>query len=99
MDPYFSILMFIFAAALLLYAALLAITKNYNLLPYRSRISVEPKDPEKYTVQLAKVIAIVALAIVAGAAVAMLSFAAGAIVMIAGVAAAIRIGTKIVKNE
>jgi hypothetical protein len=70
MDYGFSILMFIFAAALLLYAAVMAITKDYNMLPYRSRVSVKPKNPEKYTVQLAKAVALVAAAIAAGAAIA-----------------------------
>ncbi len=99
MDNGFSILMLIFAAALLLYAAILAITKDYKMLPYRARVSVEPKNPKKYAVQLAKVIALTALAIAAGAAVSLWSMAAGAILMIAGVIASLWAGTKIVKNE
>ena len=57
-----SILMFIFAGALLLYAGLMAVTKDYNLLPLRARVSVKPKDKKAYTFQLAKVIALVAAA-------------------------------------
>ena len=91
--------MFIFAAALLLYAAIMAITKDYNMLPYRSRVSVKPKNPQKYTVQLAKVVALVAVAIAIGAAIALWNFAAGGAVMLVGVIAAIWAGTKIVKNE
>ena len=46
----FSILMFFFAGALLLYAALMAITKDYNILPFRASVSVKPKNPKKYMV-------------------------------------------------
>ena len=99
MDNGFPILMLIFAAALLLYATILAITKDYKMLPYRARVSVEPKNPKKYAVQLAKVIALTALAIAVGAAVSVWNMAAGAVLMIAGVIAALWAGTKIVKNE
>ena len=99
MDNGFSILMFIFAAALLLYAAALAITKDYNMLPYRSRVSVKPKNPKRYAVQLAKVIALAAVAIAVGAAVALWKPTAGAVVMIVGVAAACWAGTKIVTDR
>ena len=98
MDSGFSILMFIFAAALLLYAIILAVTRDYKMLPYRSRVSVKPKDPRTYTLQLAKVIALVSVAIAAGAAVALWNQPVGGIVMLAGVIAAIWAGTKIVKN-
>ena len=98
MDHNFSILFFIFAAAILLYAALLAITKDYRMLPYRTTVSVKPKDSKQYTFQLAKVVALVGLAIGAGAAVALWNMAAGAIVMIAGTIASLWLGTKIVKN-
>ena len=59
MNPY-SIIMFCFAAALLLYAADLAITKNYNLVA--RNWAAKPKDEKAYTVHLAKIIALVALA-------------------------------------
>ena len=98
MDHNFSILFFIFAAAILLYAALLAITKDYRMLPYRATVSVTPKDSKQYTFQLATVVALVGLAIGAGAAVALWNMAAGAIVMIAGTIASLWLGTKIVKN-
>lgn len=69
MDHNFSILFLIFAAGILLYAAILAIAKDYNLLPYRAQVSVKPKNPNKYTVQLSKAVALAGLAIGAGAAV------------------------------
>ena len=67
MDHNFSILFFIFAAAILLYAALLAITKDYRILPYRAQVPVNPKDPKSYMTQLSKVVALVGIAIGAGA--------------------------------
>lgn len=99
MDHYYSIFMLIFAAALLLYAILLEVTKDYNMLPRRATISVKPKDPKKYTVQLAKVVALVAAAIAAGAVVSLWNGLVGVAVMIAGTIAMIWAGTKIVKNE
>ena len=99
MDQYASIFMFIFAGAILLYALFLAVTKDYKMLPYRARISVKPKNPKKYTVQLAKVVALVAAGIATGAGVGLWNMAVGAIVMVVCVIAAIWFGTKIVKDE
>ena len=98
MDHNFSILFLIFAAAILLYAAILAITKDYNLLPYRAQVSVKPKNPKKYTVQLAKVVTLVGLAIGAGAAVSLRNTGIGVVVMVGGTIGAIWYGTKSVKN-
>ena len=98
MEHGFSILMFIFAAALLLYAALMAITKDYNMLPYRARRSVKPKNPEKYMVQLTKIVALAALAIALGATVALWDMAVGAAVMVAGVILVLWAGTKIIQK-
>ena len=99
MDNGFPILMLIFSAALLVYAGILAVTKNYNLLPTRATISVKPKNPKAYTVQLAKVIALAAVCIAAGAGIAFWNPLIGAIVMIAGVAVSCWAGTKIVKDK
>ena len=46
MEYGYSILMGIFAGALLLYAGLMALTKDYKMLPYRARTSVKPKNPK-----------------------------------------------------
>ena len=56
----FSILMFCFAGALLLYAGLLALTRDYDLIPrgYATR----PKDKTAYALAFAKAIAVTALA-------------------------------------
>ncbi len=61
MDNGFSILMFLFSGALLLYSALLAVTKDYSLIPRSSAVSVKEGDKKRYTLRLAKVIALVAL--------------------------------------
>ena len=98
MEHAFTILMFIFAGAILLYAALMAITKDYNLLPFRARVSVKPKNPEKYMVHLAKIVALVAIMIAVGAAVALWNAAVGAAVMAVGVVAALWCGPKIIKK-
>ena len=98
MEQGFSILMFIFAGALLLYAGLMALIKDYKMLPYRARQSVKPKNPKKYMVQLAKIVALVAAMIAAGAAVALWNGAVGAVVMVVGVVAVLWCGTKIIKK-
>lgn len=98
MEHAFSILMFIFAGAILFYAALMAITKDYRMLPYRSRVSVKPKNPERYMVQLAKIVALTGGAIALGAAVALWNNAVGAVVMLVGVVLALWAGTKIIRD-
>ena len=98
MEQGFSILMFIFAGALLLYAGFMVLIKDYRMLPYRVRQSVKPKNPEKYMVQFAKIVALVAVMIAVGAAVALWNAAVGAVFMVAGVAAALWCGTKIIKK-
>lgn len=98
MDYGFSTLMFIFSGAILFYAALLAITKDYNLLPYRSRVSVKPKNSKEYTFQLAKVVALTAVAPAIGGSVGLINQMIGLIVMLAGFVIAIWAGTKIMKK-
>ena len=62
MEYGYSILMGIFAGLILIYAGLMALTKDYKMLPFRARVSVQPKDEKRYMKQLAKVVALVALA-------------------------------------
>lgn len=99
MNHYFSLFMFIFTAALLLYAVILAITKDYKMLPLRSRLSVHPRNPRKYTVQLAKAIALVAAAFAVGAIVSLWNGLAGLGVMILGLIVTIRLSTRIVTDR
>ena len=98
MENGFSILMFFFAGALALYAAIMAITKDYNILPVRAQIPVSRENPEKYMLQMAKITALVAIAIALGAAISLWNWLAGLIVMLLGVIGAIWAGTKIIKK-
>ena len=98
MEHGFSILMFIFAGALLLYAGLMALTKDYNLLPLRASVSVKPKNPKAYTFALSKVVALVAAGPALGGLVGLWNGMAGVVALIAGVAVCIWLGTKLMKN-
>ncbi len=96
MDHNFSFLLLIFAALILLYAAIMAITKDYRMLPARG--FVKPKNPKKYMLQLSKAVALVGMAIGVGGAVSFWKVGIGIVIMIGGTIAAIWYGTKIVKN-
>ena len=98
MEYGYSILMGVFAAALLLYAGLMALTKDYNLLPLRARTSVKPKDPKRYMTGLAKVVALVSLSPALSALAGLWNMAAAMIVLIAGFILFLWIGTRIMKN-
>lgn len=99
MEYGYSILMGIFSGALLLYAALMALTKDYKMLPFRARTSVKPKNPQKYMTQLAKVVALVACAPALSALAGLWNMVAALIVLIGGVIMFIWVGTKIVRND
>ncbi len=95
MEYAYSILMGIFAAALLFYAGLMALTKDSNMLPYRSRQSVKPKNPKAYMTQLAKVVALApALSAIAG----LWSLLAALIVLLAGLVGFLWLGTKLMRG-
>ena len=96
--PPVSILLLIFSAALLLYAGLMAVTKDYKILPYRSQVSVKPKNPKAYMAQLAKVVALVAAVPAAGALAALWNGIAAAVVLIGGLIVTLWLGTKIMKK-
>lgn len=98
MEYGFFILMFIFSAAILLYAGLMAWTKDYKILPFRARVSVKPKNPKRYMTQFAKVTALVAAAPLLSGLVGLWNLLAALIVLIVGFVAFIWIGTKIMKN-
>ena len=99
MEYGYSILMGIFAGALLLYAGLMALTKDYKMLPYRARTSVKPKKPKKYMTQLSKVIARVACSPALSALAGLWNMVAALIVLIGAGVLFIWLGTKIVHNE
>lgn len=98
MEYGYSIIMAIFACALLIYAGLLALTKDYQMLPFRARQSVKPKDPKKYAVQLAKVIALVAASPALSALAGLWNLIFAVIVLIGSMVLFIFLGTKIMKN-
>ena len=98
MEYAYSIFMGIFAGAILLYAGLMALTKDYKMLPYRARQSVKPKDPKKYAAQLAKVIALVALSPALSALTGLWNFTAAMVVLIGSMIVFIWLGTKIMKD-
>ena len=97
MPPY-TILMLLFAGAILLYAGLMAITKDYNMLPYRARQSVQPKDKKQYAFQLSKAIALTAFAPALSGLAGIWSDVGAGIVFVAVLILSIWLGTKLMKG-
>lgn len=98
MEYGYSILMGIFAAMILLYAGLMALFKDYRMLPYRARVSVKPKDEKKYMTQLAKVTALVASAPALSALAGLWNMMAALAVLIGGSVVFIWLGTKLMRD-
>lgn len=98
MEHGYSILMAIFGGAILLYAGLMALTKDYKMLPYRARVSVKPKDEKRYMVQLAKVVALTALSPLLSALAGLWNMTAALIVLIGTGILFIWLGTKLMRN-
>lgn len=98
MEYGYSVLMAIFSAALLLYAGLMAIFRDYRMIPMRARVSVKPKNEKKYMAQLAKVIALVALSPALSALAGLWNPIAALIVLILSAILFIWLGTKLMKN-
>ena len=98
MEYGYSILMAVFAAAILCYAGLMAIVKDYKMLPYRARVSVKPKDEKRYMVQLSKAVALVALAPALSALAGLWNMLAAMIVLIAGTVFFIWLGTRLMRG-
>ena len=98
MEHGYSILMGIFAAAILLYAGLMALTKNYKILPVRATQSVKPKDEKRYMTQLSKVVALVALSPALSALTGLWNIPAAVVVLLASAVLFIWLGTKIMKG-
>ncbi|MBR1731447.1 MAG: hypothetical protein IJ725_03320 [Ruminococcus sp.] len=98
MEYGYSILMGIFAGALLLYAGVMALFKDYKMLPFRTRTSVKPKNEKEYMKQLAKVIALAACSPALSVLVGLWNIAAALVVLIASGVLFIWLGAKLVKN-
>ena len=90
--------MLIFSAAILLYAALMAVTKDYNLIPIRARVSVKPKNKKKYTFQLSKAVAVAGVVPALTGVTAIWSGIGAGIVFVGGMILALWLGTKIMKG-
>ena len=98
MDYAYSVLMGCFSAAILIYAGLMALTKDYKMLPLRSRQSVKPKDPKRYMTQLSKVVAIVALSPALSSLVGLCNTTVAFIVLLVTMIIFIVIGTRFMKD-
>ena len=98
MEYGYSILMSVFSAAILLYAGLMALTKNYKILPVRATQSVKPKDEKRYMTQLSKVVALVALSPALSALAGLWNMTAALVVLLVSAVLFIWLGTKIMKG-
>lgn len=99
MENGYSVIMLIFSGALLLYAGLMALTKDYTLLSLRVRRAVKPKHRKQYMVMLAKIIALVAISPALSALVGFWNIWVALVVLVAGTAAAIWMGIRLTKQE
>ena len=100
MDKAYSILMWVFSGGLFLYALVLFIFKDTELIPKSDKAKIT--DKKTYAKQFAKVIALVALAPMLSGIVGFLGgffMIPAVIVLIGGVIAAIIIGIKIMPKE
>ena len=91
--------MICFSGAMLIYAGIMAVTKDLNMLQRRYRESAEMKDKKAYAVKLAKILAITAAAPALGGLVGFLSPLAGSIVIIAALPLCIWLGVHITRND
>ena len=98
MEYAYSILMGIFALAILAYAGLMALTKDYNILPVRAQQSVKPKDPKRYMTQLAKVVALVSLSPALSALAGLWNTVVAFVVLIGSMILFILLGTRIMRG-
>ena len=96
MNP-FSILMFIFSGALLIYAGLLALTRNYNMIP--RGYAANPADKRTYARAFAKTMAVVALAPLNGGYFALFSPMLGAVMLALSFIACIKIGADVFRKS
>lgn len=98
MEYGYSILMGIFSGLILIYAGLMALTKDYKMLPLRATVSVKPKNEKLYMKQLAKVVALVALAPALSALTGLWNMIAALIVLVVSAIVFIWLGTKIMRG-
>ena len=95
MEYGYSVLMAVFSAALLLYAGLMALFKDYKMLPMRARVSVKPKDEKRYMLRLAKMIALAAASPALSALIGLWNVPAAFVVLLVSAVLLIWLGTRI----
>ena len=88
----FAIIMFVFSGAILLYAGVLALTRDVGML--RRRYAAKMTDPRAYALKVAKVLAIVALSPALSGAAALFSAMAAVIVFVVSLVVRIWLGVK-----
>ena len=98
MEYAYSILMGCFSAGILIYAGLMALTKDYKIIPFRARQSVKPKDEKKYMIGLAKVVALSAISPALSALTGLWNVPAAVAVLIVSMVLLIWLGTRIMKD-
>lgn len=98
MEYGYSILMGIFSGAILIYAGLMALFKDYKMIPLRSRQSVKPKNPKQYSLSLSKVLALTSLSPALSALMGLWNLPLAFIVLIVSMIVFIYLGTKIMKG-
>ena len=90
--------MLIFAIAILLYAVILAATKDEKMLPLQVQASLRRKNRKEYIFRLSKCIAIVSLAPAAAAVVGIWSDIGMLITFVAALVVCLWIDTKMMKG-
>ena len=92
----FCILMLIFSGAVLLYAGLLFLTKDYNLIP--RGYATAPKDKKAYTMAFARMMAVVAMAPLSAAIFGMLNLTLGIVMFPISLGVCIWLGSQFFRN-
>ena len=94
MEYAFSVFMFCFGGAILLYAGIMGLTKDIGMIPFRYRHVVKMKDKKAHAVMLAKILSLTAIAPFAGGLAGLLSPMLGMVVLIVSFIVCIWIGVK-----
>ena len=87
-----AIIMFVFSGAILLYAGVMALSRDINMIPRSHAAKV--RDKKAYALKVAKVLAIVAISPALTGVAALFSSVAAAIVFIVSLVACIWVGVK-----
>ncbi len=95
--PPFAIFMLIFAGCILLYAAILAVTKDRTMLPLKVQVSLKGKS-KQYIFELSKAVAVTALAPAAAGILGIWNEIAAIIGFLAGLVFTLWLGTRIMKD-